>query len=131
MADGRPVLFGVDHPDGKEEDHITTKLNLFVVLNQSTSVLIEEKLLRHQASFLSIFPQIALAIGVLTSNRGEGDEPLWRIGRDTRVPLQGAVDVVPLLGAIVGCHCSVLWLGGKGDGQLWGVDVVPHCRVPL
>ena len=61
MADGRPVLFGVDHPDGKEEDHITTKLNLFVVLNQSTSVLIEEKLLRHQASFLSIFPQIALA----------------------------------------------------------------------
>ena len=32
---------------------------------------------------------------------GEGDEPLWRIGRGTRVPLQGAVDVVPLLGAIV------------------------------
>ena len=30
---------------------------------------------------------------------GEGDEPLWRIGRGTRVPLQGAVDVVPLLGA--------------------------------
>ena len=49
--------------------------------------------------------QIAIAIGVLTSNRGEGDEPLWRIGRGTRVPLQGAVDVVPLLGAIVGCHC--------------------------
>ena len=53
------------------------------------------------------FPQIAIAIGVLTSNRGEGDEPLWRIGRGTRVPLQGAVDVVPLLGAIVGYHCSV------------------------
>ena len=45
-----------------------------------------------------IIPQIAIAIGVLTSNRGEGDEPLWRIGRGTRVPLQGAVDVVPLLG---------------------------------
>ena len=24
------------------------------------------------------------------------------------------MDVVPLLGAIVGCHCSVLWLGGEG-----------------
>ena len=24
----------------------------------------------------------------------------------------GGVDVVPLLGAIAGCHCSVLWLGG-------------------
>ena len=59
-----------------------------------------------------IFPQIAIAIGVLTSNRGEGDEPLWRIGRCTRVPLQGAEDVVPLLGAFVGCHCSVIWLGG-------------------
>ena len=50
--------------------------------------------------------------------------------------------MVPLLGAIVGCHCSVLWLGGEGDEQLedvplqgaivvWvttnfgGVDVVP------
>ena len=43
------------------------------------------------------FPQRAIAIGVLTSNKGGGDEPLWRIGRGTRVPLQGAVDVVPLL----------------------------------
>ena len=42
---------------------------------------------------ICIFPQIAIAIGVLTS---KGDEPLWRIGRGTRVPLQGAVDVVPL-----------------------------------
>ena len=25
------------------------------------------------------------------------------------------VDVVPLLGAIAGCHCS-----GEGDDQLWG-----------
>ena len=31
---------------------------------------------------------------------GEGDEPLWRIGRGTRMPLQGA---------IAGCHCGVLW----------------------
>ena len=80
------------------------------------------------------FPQIAIAIGVLTSNRGGDDEPLWRIGRGTRVPLQGAVDVVPLQGAIVGCHCSVLWLRGRVFG---GADVVPllgaiagcHCSV--
>ena len=57
--------------------------------------------------------------------------------------------MVPLLGVIAGCHCSVLWRGGgEGDGQLWRVDVVPfqgaivvcygwgegdwcHCRVPL
>ena len=37
------------------------------------------------------------------------------------MPLQGAEDVVPLLGAVVGCHCSVLWLGGR----FGGVDVVP------
>ena len=61
-----------------------------------------------------IFPQIAIAIGVLTSNRREGDEPLLRIGRGTRMPLQGAVDVVPLLGAFVGCHCSVPRLSGRG-----------------
>ena len=59
------------------------------------------------------------------SNRGEGDEPLLRIGRVTRMPLQGAVDVVPLLGAIAGCHCSVLWLSGRG--AIAGC----HCRVPL
>ena len=85
------------------------------------------------------FPQTAIAIGVLTSNRGEGDEPLWRIGRGTRVPLQGAADVVPLLGAIVGYHCSVLWLGGRvtTNFNFGGMDVVPllgaiagcHCSV--
>ena len=81
--------------------------------------------------------QIAIAIGVLTSNRGEGDEPLWRIGRGTRVPLQGAVDVVPLLGAIVQCHCSVLWLRGRVTTNFGGADGVPllgaiagcHCSV--
>ena len=36
----------------------------------------------------------------------------------------GGVDVVPLLGAIAGCHCSVL----EGDGQLWGGR---GTRVPL
>ena len=87
--------------------------------------------------FIYLFLQIAIAIGVLTSNRGEGDEPLWRIGRGTRVPLQGAVDVVPLLGAIVGCHCSVRWLGRRVTTNFEGVDVVPlldaiagcHCSV--
>ena len=73
----------------------------------------------------TFFPQIAIAIGVLTSNRGEGDEPFWRTGRGTRVPLQGAVDVVPLLGAIAGCHCTVLWLGGRVMTNFGGVDVVP------
>ena len=82
-----------------------------------------------------VFPQIAIATGVLTSNRGEGDEPLWPIGRGTRVPLQGEVDVVPWLGAIAGCHSGVLWLQGGGDDQLWGSGRSAiagcHCRVPL
>ena len=89
------------------------------------------------ARLYDIVPQIAIAIGVLTSNRGGGDEPLWRIGRGTRVPLQGAVDVVPLLGAIVGCHCSVLWLRGRVTTNFGVADVVPllgaiagcHCSV--
>ena len=63
---------------------------------------------------------------------GEGDEPLWRIGRGTRVPLQGAVDVVPLLGAIVGCHCSVLSSVVKGegdDGSGRGAIAGCHCKL--
>ena len=44
----------------------------------------------------------------------------------------GGVDVVLLLGAITGCHCSVLWWGkgglwGSGRGAIAGC----HCRVPL
>ena len=40
------------------------------------------------------------------------------------------MDVVPLLGAIIRCHGSVLWsvVKGEGDDQLWGVDVVPLQR---
>ena len=38
--------------------------------------------------------------------------------------LYKGVDVVPLLGAIVACHCSVLWLGGKVTTNFRGVDVV-------
>ena len=48
-------------------------------------------------------PQIAIAIGALTSNRGEGDEPLWRIGRGTRVQWTCCHCRVPLQGAIVVC----------------------------
>ena len=69
-----------------------------------------------QVENATFVPQIAIAIGVLTSNRGEGDEPLWRIGRGTRVPLQGA---------IVGCHCSVLWLRRRVTTNFGGADVVP------
>ena len=36
----------------------------------------------------------------------------------------GGVDVVPLLGAIVRCHCSVLWWG-RVTTNFWRVDVVP------
>ena len=39
------------------------------------------------------------------------------------VPLQGAVGVVPLLGAIVGCHCSVVWLGERVKTNFGGVGV--------
>ena len=86
----------------------------------------------------SIFPQIAIAIGVLTSNSGEADEPLWRIGRGSRVPLQGAivvyygwgrrvttnfggVVVVPLQGAIVVCYG---W-GRRVTTNFGGAVVVP------
>ena len=41
--------------------------------------------------------------------RGEGDDQLWRSG----------------CGAIAGCHCSVLWLGGRVTTNFGGVDVVP------
>ena len=41
------------------------------------------------------------------------------------VLLQGAVHVVPLLGPIVGCHCSVLWLGGRVTTNFAEVDVLP------
>ena len=76
-----------------------------------------------------------------------------RIGRGTRMPSQGAVDVVPLLGAIAGCHCSALWLSGRGAivgchcmpllgavagchcNVLWlsgrGAIAGCHCKVPL
>ena len=38
-----------------------------------------------------------------------GDDQLWGSGR----------------GAIAGCHCSVLWFGGRATTNFGGVDVVP------
>ena len=72
-----------------------------------------------------VFPQIAIAIGVLTSNRRRATNHFTLADWTWRMPLQGA---------IVGCHCSVLSLQGAivvcygwtgGDDQLWGMDVVP------
>ena len=50
------------------------------------------------------YSRVAIAIGVLTSNRGEGDEPFWRIGRGTRVQWTWCHCWVPLQGAIVACY---------------------------
>ena len=61
-----------------------------------------------------VFPQIAIAIGILTSNRGGGRRPT--LGEWTW--------------CLAGCHCSALWLGGRVTTNFGGVDVVP-CRVPL
>ena len=71
-----------------------------------------------------IFPQIAIAIGVLTSNRGGGRRTTladwtWH---------QGAIAGCSGRGAIAGCYCSVLWLGGRVTtnfgGALLGAIVV-------
>ena len=52
---------------------------------------------------------------------GEGDDQLWGSGRGAIVGCHcsvlclggnfGGVDVVPLPDAIAGCHCTVLWYG--------------------
>ena len=68
-----------------------------------------------------LFPQIAIAIGVLTSNRGGGRRTTladwtWH---------QGAIAGCRGRGAIAGCHCSVVWLGGRVTTNFGGVGVVP------
>ena len=58
------------------------------------------------------------AIVVCYGSGGEGDDQLWRSGR----------------GAIAGCHCSLLWFGGRVTTNFGGVDggrCGCHCRVPL
>ena len=80
---------------------------------QPTSIKLKEKIEpSHLVSSVSFFPQIAIAIGVLTSNRGAGRRATladwtWHQGASAGCSGRGA-----LLGAIVGCHSSVLWLGG-------------------
>ena len=86
-----------------------------------------------------LVPQIAIAIRVLTSNKGGGRRTTLADWTWHQGAIAGAVDVVPsqgatvvcygwgggddqlwgsgrwtLLGASAGCHCSVLWLGGGG-----------------
>ena len=93
---------------------------------------------------LVVFPQIAIAIGVLTSKKGRGRRTtladwtwhqagaivgchcrvLWLGGRMT-TNFRG---VVPLLGAIVGCHCSVLWLGGRVTTNWSGRGAIAGCH---
>ena len=54
------------------------------------------------------FPQIAIAIGVLTSNRGGGRRTTfahWTWHQNAIAGCSGR-------GAIAGCHCSVLWWWG-------------------
>ena len=116
------------------------------------------------------FPQIAIANGVLTSNTG-GRATNHFGGLDVApgchcrvqrtwchcwVPLRGAIVACyggcRESGAIAGCHCSVLWVGGRVTTNFGRVDVVAlqgaiagchcsvlwwghregcHCRVPL
>ena len=91
---------------------------------------------------LILSPQIAIAIGVLTYNRGGGRRTTladwtWH---------QGAIAGCSGRGAIAGCHCNVLWWGRGGSTNFGGVAVVPlqgaivvcygwgagcQCRVPL
>ena len=57
-----------------------------------------------------LFSQIAIAIGVLTSNKGGGRRTTladWTWHHGAKAGCSGR-------GAIAGCHCSVLWLGGGG-----------------
>ena len=77
-----------------------------------------------------VFPQIALAIGVLTSNRRGGDEPLWQIGRGIQGAIAGRHGEVPLPGAIAGCHCRC-YGGWSGDDQLLADWTWCHHKAPL
>ena len=73
----------------------------------------------------SLFPQIAIAIGVLTSNKGAGRRTnladwTWH---------QGVIAGCSGRGATAWCHrsvpLSVLWLRGRVTTNFGGEDVVP------
>ena len=96
----------------------------------------------------TIFHQIALTIGGLTSNRRGGwartsaEFMLGAIaGCHSWVPVLGAIAGVPLLGAIVGCHachcaiagyhCGVPWLDAIAGRHCWGAVAGCHCWMPF
>ena len=100
--------------------------DLSILIESSFRTTLEENA-RHR---YVIFPQIAFAIGVLTSNRRGGWLPT--LAEFTL----GAIAGVPLLGAIVGCHGWMPLLGANASYQLWRSSRwVPllgcHCWVPL
>ena len=75
----------------------------------------------------TLIPQIAIAIGVLTSNRGGGR-------RTTFARWTWHQNAIAGCSAIAGCQCSVLWLSGRGAiaGCHCRVQWTwCHCRVPL
>ena len=92
---------------------------------------------------MSIFPQIAIAIGVLTSNRGGGRRTTladwtWHQGAIAGCSGRGATAGCHAMvrvtanfggsgrGAIAGCRCSVLWWGERRVmANFGGADVVP------
>ena len=85
------------HPGKKKNKRKYKGFTLLPLVLCSRSTLISAK---KSARTLFFFPQIAIAIGVLTSKKGGG--------RRTTL----ADWTWHQAGAIVGCHCSVLWLGG-------------------
>ena len=129
------------------------KTLVFIEFSSNKAVILDQKALHHDATRLKkklaftainaffIIPQMALAIGVLTSNRRGGWLPTlagftlgaiaWVpllgaiVGCHCWMPLLGAIAWVPLLGAIVGCHC---WMLATNFG---GVHVRRHCWAPL
>ena len=82
---------------------------------------------------ITIFPQIALAMGVLTSNRRGVSYQLWRGSRWVQLlgAIAGCHAGVPCWGAIAGCHCSVPLLGCHCWVPLLGAIAVCHAGVPL
>ena len=107
----------------------------------------------HCNTFCSLFPQIALAIGVLTSNRRGGWCTSSKIGRGAVagchfwaaiagdwgggwvytladwtcwLPLLGAIAGLPLLAAIAGCHCWG-WGGDVAGCHCWAAIAGCHC----
>ena len=76
----------------------------------------------------TFFPQIALAIGVLTSNRRGGLATNFG-----RVHV-GSIAGCHCWGAIAGCHCGVPWLDAIAGCHcwvpLWGAIAGCHCGVP-